>query len=967
MNTYDFALIEKRKVLELNCTCYLYRHKVTNTEFLSIEIDDENKVFGISFKTLPEDSNGVAHIIEHTVLAGSEKYPVKEPFIELNKGSLNTFVNAFTFADKTVYPVASINTQDFYNLIDVYMDAVLHPLLPEHILEQEGWHLELEDPKEPLIYKGVVFNEMKGALSNPLSSLNTEAQKAIFPDTLYKFNSGGDPQDIPSLTYKKFKDFYNKYYHPSNGMVFWYGDDDLELRLKKMSEFFAGYVSQPAVTPIPIQDKFDQPKNIVGTYPAGEDETKSMVMVNWLLPENTNQYNTLCLDILSHILLGSQASPLRKALIDSGYGEGMVGGGLADHLKQMFFSTGMKGVSPDDTGKVEKLINDTLATLIVDGIEEEMIASSMNTLEFRLKEQNTGSYPRGLIIMLAGLSTWLYGQNPIDGIEYQKALDEIKQKQFEPGFFEKLITHHLIENKHRVTVVMRPDAKMIETKEKIEAEKLASIKEAMSEAEIDTVITKTKNLLEIQETPDDPKDLEKIPSLALSDLNKQNTLIPREIGDYKGAKIIRHDLFTNGIVYLNLGFDLHAIPQENIPYLGLFANSLVRLGTKKRNDVQLSQWIGRETGGVGASVTVQSHRVSDESSAWLIVRGKSTVDKVGELTKIFEEVINSALFENKDRFRQIVLEAKAGMESSLVSSGHAYVNRRLESKFNQSGWISEHLFGVSQFSFLKKLLEEIDSDWDSVESRLKEIQEFLFSQDNLVLDITSTNQEYDVVQNQLHWLIDTMPEVNPEKQTWNFIPDGNDEGLIAPMQVNYVGKGANIFEAGYSLNGSISVIQNYVRTTYLWDKIRIQGGAYGAFMSFSPASGTMNLLSYRDPNLMETINAYDGMGKFLKDLSISDNELKKSIIGSIGQMDHYQLPDAKGYTSLARYLTGYTDEIRQTYRDQLLTTSAKDFNKFAEAMDAVKENGRVVVFGSHETILGVNEHSPNWLQPIKVL
>jgi len=967
----DFELIEERDLPEINTKGKLYRHIPTGAELLSMENDDENKCFCITFRTPLKDSTGVAHILEHAAGLGSEKYPVKEIFIELVKGSLQTFINAFTFPDKTIYPLASQNLQDFYNLIDVYMESALHPLLTRHGFEQEGWHYELNDLDSPLTYKGVVFNEMKGAYSDPQDLLGEYNQQSLFPDTTtYRVDSGGHPEHIPDLTYEQFKAFYQTYYHPSNARIYWYGDDPLDARLKRTAEYLRGFDKKTVDSSVPLQKKFDKPLSVTKPYAVAEDEedAKSYLCVNWLLPDQIHPETTLSLSILNHILVGTPASPLRKALIDSGLGEDLVGGGLGPYLRQLTFSTGLKGIKSEDAPKVEDLIYKTLSLLAKEGIDPNMVAASMNTIEFQLRENNTGFYPRGLIFLINALSTWLYDGDPFAPIAYAAPLQAIKDhvKQ-DKGYFESLIKEHFINNLHRVTVLLEPDPGLGKRQAKEEEARLAKARESMSEKELQAIVNNTKELIEMQGTPDTPEALATLPVLTLEDLDKKNKVIPQEEYKEQGVTVLQHDIFTNGIVYLDVGFDLHTLPQEYLPFLELFASGLVKMGTETEDFVKLSQRISRETGGIVPSILSQQVRHSTNSASWLMVRGKSTVDKVSELFSILKDILLTSEFDNQERFRQILLERKAQMEAALIPNGHSFVNRRLRGKQHEAGWVTEQVSGFDNLDFTRALIELVDKDWSGVVAKFRNIQGILVDRSAMVANFTVDRNNWAKVKPQVSGFLADIPSKEGDLHQWKPEYPKGDEGLTIPAQVNYVGKGTNLYNLGYELDGSVSVVRKYLGTTYLWDKIRVQGGAYGAFIVFDANSGTLNYISYRDPNLLESLANYDGTPAFLDELEISDSELTKAIIGAIGEMDAHQLPDAKGYSAFVRHLTGYTDKERQEIRDEVLSATVEDFKTFGKALQKVIENGQVVVLGSAEAIEAANQERKGFLEVKKVL
>lgn len=973
---HGFEIVQEREIPELNTKARLFRHVRTGTQLLSLENQDENKVFMITFRTPPSDATGIAHIMEHSVLCGSQKYPVKEPFIELVKGSLNTFLNAFTFPDKTCYPVASQNLKDFYNLIDVYVDAVFHPLIPLHTMQQEGWHYELENLDAPLTYKGVVFNEMKGNYSNPDDVLGDKARMSLFPDTPYGVDSGGDPRVIPELTYENFKAFHDKFYHPSNARILFYGDDNPDERLRRMDAYLQEYGAIQVDSVIPLQPLFDKPRRLEAPYDPGDeaDGMKGQLVINWLLPETTDPQTMLGLSILAYILVGTPASPLRKTLIDSGYGEDLAGVGLQSELRQGYFSAGLKGIAADPSGKLEKgaeveqLILGTLEKLAKEGIDPDTVAASLNTVEFQLRENNTGSFPRGLGLALRSMTSWLYDGDPLAPLAFEKPLAGIKASLSNGGkYFEGLIYQYFLTNPHRTVVTLKPEPGLGQKVDNEEKERLEKRRAGMSAAQLQAIMEQARRLKEIQETPDTPERLATLPGLKLNDLEKENKRIPLAISEVEGSKILYHDLFTNGIVYLDVGFDLHALPQELLPYVSLFGRALVDMGTQKEDFVRLSQRIGRSTGGVWPALFTSLIRGTEKGATRLFLRGKSTPQQAEELLSILRDILLTVRLDNVERFRQLVLEDKAEAEASLVPTGHRVVNMRLRALFNESDWVEEQIGGLSQLFFLRELAPELDSNWPAVLERLESIHKILLNRRSMICNVTLDATNWAAFEPQLAQFLQSMPSIVPTQAQWQPASASHFEGLAIPAQVNYVGKGANLFKLGYEAQGSVDVILNYLRTTWLWERIRVQGGAYGGFCGFSHRSGVFTYLSYRDPNLLNTLDNYDGTAGFLKQLNLSQEELTKSIIGAIGDLDAYQLPDAKGYTSMTRYLAGDTDESRQLWRDQVLSANVRDFRSFGEVLGQVNEAGYVVVMGSPEALAKANAERSDWLEVKKVL
>ncbi len=968
---HGFELITEKNIPELETRAKFYQHVKTGAQLLSLINNDENKVFGIIFRTPPTDSSGVAHILEHSVLCGSRKYPVKEPFVELMKGSLQTFLNAFTYPDKTCYPVASQNVQDFYNLIDVYLDSVLYPRLTPFTLQQEGWHFELEELDKPLIYKGVVFNEMKGAYSSPERMLAEYSQQSLFPNHTYGFDSGGEPKDIPNLTFEQFKSFHQQYYHPSNARIFFHGDDDPEQRLRLINDYLKNFERQKIDSTIPLQAPFDRPKRIVRFFAAGsndESEPKGMLTLNWLLTETADVETNLALRILNYILLGMPASPLRKALIDSGFGEDLAGVGLEDELRQMYFSTGLKGIDIENADRIENLIIHTLDSLVKDSIDPATVEAALNTIEFRLRENNSRGYPQGLLLMLRALTTWLYDSDPLALLAFENPLSKIKSRlASDSSFFEGMIERYFLKNPHRATLILRPDPTLAEKEEAEEREQLAAICSTMNQEELRTIIDQTNELKRIQQTPDPPEALAAIPTLKLSDLDRKNKTIPLSVSEHENTRILSHDLATSSIAYVDVGFNLHAIEQEYLPYVPLFGRALLEMGTEKEDFVTLSQRISRKTGGIQPQSFSSAVSGEERGTSWLFLRGKAMLTQSRELMAILRDVLLTVQLDNQGRFRQMVLEEKARQEQKLVPEGHQVVNLRLRAHFNEADWVAERMKGVSYLLFLRELSRKVDEDWPSILASLEHISQILVNRRNMLVNVTCDEKNLLKLKPHLSEFLEQVPSASVQNFEWSPEQYPRFEGMIIPAQVNYVGKGANLYHLGYRLHGSAHVISRYLRTAWLWDRIRVQGGAYGAFCLFNHLSGTLTFVSYRDPNFTKTIEAFDETVKFLRSTDLSDEELTKSIIGTIGEIDRHLLPDTKGYTSMLRYLTNDSEEKRQVLREEVLNTSAADFRNFADVLDGVKNNGLVKVIGSASAIESVAAEREGWLEVFKLL
>jgi len=959
-----FEVTKSDKVDEYGANVLMFTHKKTGAEIMSVTVPDENKVFGITFRTPPDDSTGIPHILEHSVLCGSRKYPVKEPFVELLKGSMQTFLNAMTYPDRTCYPVASQNLKDFYNLVNVYMDSVLHPAITPWTLKQEGWHYDIEDPSKPLTYKGVVYNEMKGVYSSPDSVHYRKCKEALFPDNTYGVDSGGDPIVIPQLTWEKFEGFHKKYYHPSNSRIYFYGDDPVPARLELIDSYlseFDAHPTGPKDSEVKWQKKRDTPWALEQSYPSGQDG-KPLMSINWLLNDAPmSSQDELALAVLNDLMLGTPVSPLYKKLRESGFGESVMAMGLSTTLQQATWSVGMKGIN--DASKIpniEALVYETIKDLAAEGFDDASVEACLNSLEFDLREFNTGGYPRGLSYMLGSMNEWIYDRDPLEAMRFEKPLAELRARLAKgEKVFEELLERLLISNGHRVTVTSMPDTALESKILDAEKAELEAVRAKLSEEEIAKLVEETKLLKKRQEAEDPPEKIALIPSLSTDDLDREVRNVPIAVGEEHGVKVLRHDLPTNGIVYADFGLDMRVVPAELLPLIPLFVRCLTEMGTTSKSDVELSKYIRTHTGGVSATVQTDSKYgvgnvvPEQEVVSHMFVRGKATYAKSAELFDVVGDMLANTNFDNKDKFKQMVLETKVRMEGAVASMGNSFASGRIGARYNIEEFVSSKMQGIDTIEDMRKLAEEIDQDWGAVLGRLERLRDLLVDRRNLIINLTAEDKGLDKVQAQLESYIQGMPlrTEDVKIQDWKAEMgkfEGAGEGFIVPTQVNYVGKGARIFQPGEKTSGAMSVVSRYLRTSWLWDKVRVVGGAYGCSNTFSPNTGLFKYTSYRDPNLMGTLKTYDETPSFLSHTAkeMSPSTLSNAIIGMIGDLDKPQQPDQKGFASMERYLVGLTDEIRQERRDQVLATTAKDFAEFGERLEAIKKDGTVAVVGS---------------------
>ncbi len=964
ISTHGFKLIKEEKLSEVNGIVKLFKHEKTGAELLSVCNDDVNKCFGVNFRTPPKNSTGVAHILEHSVLCGSQKYPTKEPFVELLKSSLQTFLNAMTYPDKTCYPVASTNTQDLYNLMDVYMDAVFFPRVRtsegKDILAQEGWHIDTSEGKsledtDKWQFKGVVYNEMKGVYSSPDSLLAEQSQQAVFPDNLYSLDSGGAPEHIIELSFEEFEEFHKLYYHPSNARFFFWGDDDEEIRLKKVNDVISSFEKIELNSSIPLQERLSTARKIEVPFEVADSDDddqsndeaqKGHATVNWLLCESYDVEKNLLFCMLDHILTELPGSALRKTLIDSGLGEDITGH-LEGDLRQMYFSIGLRSLELGKEDEMEALVLDTLAELVENKVPAKAIEAAVNATEFTLREANTGRYPKGLVAMTQSLTHWLYDEDPFTALAWEAPLAKIKERLAnKEEVFEKLIKEYFLDNTHRVLVSLVPDKKLAQKRQEEEKARVETILSSMSKEQKIFTDNESKRLLEVQAKEDSEEALASIPMLTLEDLPTKNRCIPLE-KKQEIMPLYLHNIETTGIIYSRFVFGLESVDYSLLPYLSLYSRALTEIGTKNYNFIDLGLEIEATTGGIGAYPSIQARIDSKKVLASFVLAGKATKDKLTHLTSLFEEIIFHTDFDNQERFSQMVFEEKARLEQAIIPSGHSYVLSQLSARHSKVGAINEYTQGVSYLEFIRTLAKNTVENWPQVLSALKEIHASIFKKSNALLDLTANASLLEQAKKSFTPLlerIENKEEANSNKEWEVKFLQGN-EALIVPAMVNYVGMSTNLHEAGYKFHGSALVISRFLRMGYLWDRIRVQGGAYGCFVRYSRVSGSFSFVSYRDPQVEKSLEVYSKAPDFLGNLHLSQRDLTCAIIGTIGDIDTYLLPSAQGLTSLWRDLTADTEELRQQIREEVMSTKLEDFQNFAAPLQKALDKAQCVALG----------------------
>ena len=949
---HGFRLLRSERIAEAEGTAFTFVHEKTGAQLFFLETADDNKVFSISFRTPPVDDTGVAHIVEHSVLCGSRKYPLKEPFVELVKGSLNTFLNAMTFPDKTMYPVASRNDRDFQNLMDVYLDAVFYPAMRENpqVLMQEGWHYELENADAPLTYSGVVYNEMKGALSAPDDLLGSRIMAALYPNTTYGYESGGDPEAIPALTQEQFLAFHARYYHPSNSYIYLYGNLDIEEKLAYLDRAYLSHFDRiPVPSRIDRQSAFPACVRKDHFYPIGAEEPlaeNAFLSLSWVIGDTSDMKRVMALQILDHALLRMQGAPLRQALIDAGLGRDVDSNYESDIL-QPFFSI---VVSKSETARAEefaRVVRETLTQLADGGLNHQLVQASLNTLEFRLRESDFGSSPKGLIYGIRLMKTWLYGGAPEDYLRYEDTLAALK-KGLKDGYFEQLIREAFLDNPHAALVTLAPSRTLGAERAAAQAAELAEKKAAMSVDEVAEVMRSCAALKAAQEAPDTEEALRSIPILARSDIRKDAERLPLEVRDLAGTKVLFSDLETNGIVYLNFYFPMAAVAQEDLPYAYLLAEMFGAVDTTAHSYAELAMLRSLYTGGIGADIVAYTRAgEADSLMPRFKLRAKVLHENLPRLFELLTEIIGTSDFSGSKRIRELVDEEKTGMELSLQRAANQVVASRIAAYLTPAGAYAE-VGGLPFHDFLSAFKENFDADHVKMQAAFARILPQIFNQNDLILSVTAPASMYDETAAQLAAFRDTLSvAVFPSAPyTWNIRT--RNEGLTTQSRVQYVAKGANFLKLGYRYTGTMRVLETLLRYDYFWTRIRVQGGAYGAMTQFN-RNGFMVFSSYRDPNLAETLDVLDETADYVRTFDVSDREMDKFIIGTMSGVDAPMTPQMKGDIAATFHLRGITQEDRQRARDEILTAQQADIRALAPLIaDAMQANVRCVLGGEEK-------------------
>lgn len=954
-----YKIVDERKMEELNSIGTVLEHKKNGARVFLVSNDDENKVFYIGFRTPPSDDTGVPHILEHSVLCGSDKFPVKDPFVELVKGSLNTFLNAMTYPDKTVYPIASCNDKDFQNLMDVYMDAVLHPNIynEKKIFMQEGWHYELESEDSPVIYNGVVYNEMKGAFSSPESVLDRYTQKMLFPDTCYGFESGGDPKSVPDLTYEAFLDFHRTYYHPSNSFIYLYGDMDMAEKLEWLDEAYLSHYEKKEVdSHIDMQKPFTEPKDSRITYSITEDEPEedaSYLSVSSVVGTDLDPKLYLAFQILEYTLLDAPGAPLKQALLDAGIGHDILGG-YDNGILQPYFSVVAKDANEEQKGEFLAVVKGTLRKLAEDGINKRSLRAGLNYFEFRYREADFGTAPKGLMYGLQSLDSWLYDGDPMMHLEYQETFDFLK-KAVEEGYFESLIRDYLLDNPFEAVIVVSPERNLTAKEDAAVARKLAEYKAGLSAQEVKALVKETEELKTYQDTPSPSEELEKIPMLSREDIDRKAEEIHWKEHLMNGVLVLHQEMFTSGIGYLKVLFNTDRVPVEDLPYVGLLKSVLGYVDTENFTYSDLTSEIHLNSGGISFSTGsyVDLERENGFTGAF-IADVRVLYDKIGFGFDMLAEILTRSKLEDEKRLGEILRETKSRSRMKLEGASHSAAVARATSYFSATASFNDRTGGVGFYHFLEDVVRDYEKNSKALIEKLKEVAAKLFTVDNMLVNVTSDGEGFACVDGAMKGLTEALPKGSGVVYPYLFEVGNRNEGFKTASQVNYVARCGNFKKAGFSYTGALRILKVILSYDYLWINLRVKGGAYGCMSGFG-MSGEGYFVSYRDPNLAETDQVYEGIVDYLENFSVDERDMTKYVIGTISGLDTPLNPSDKGARALSAYLSHVSNEMLQKERDQVLDAQAEDIRKLAGIVSAVLKTGSFCTIGNEEKIESCKE------------
>ena len=951
----EYEILDEHRVEDVQSDGYILRHKKSGARIAILSNNDDNKVFYIGFRTPPEDETGVPHIIEHTTLCGSKKFPVKDPFIELAKGSLNTFLNAMTYPDKTVYPVASCNDQDFKNLMDVYLDAVFNPNITkyEEIFKQEGWHYELTGKDDELKINGVVYNEMKGAYSSPDEVLSSQIYRSLFPDNTYSKDSGGNPEYIPKLTYEAYLDFYHKYYHPSNSYIYLYGDMDVVERLEWLDkEYLSLYDYKKVNSEINKQPAFDEIKNVEAQYSITMDdsqENKTYLSYNRVVGDTLDEMLYQAFDVLDYALVSSPGAPVKQALIDAGIGDDVYGSYDAGIL-QPVFSFVAKNANASQADEFENIIENTLKEVVKTGINKEALLAGINSSEFKFREADFGQFPKGLLFGLNCLDSWLFDDmKPFIHLECLGTFAKLR-KAVDTDYFEKLIQEYLLDNTHGSSVTVKPKRGLGNEREEALAKELSDYKASLSDEEIKKLIEDTEHLKKYQEEPSSDEDLRKLPMLTRADMKKNAMPFSNIEDELLDVKVVRHDIESNGIDYISFLFDAGDFAQSELGYLGFFTNALGLVSTEKYSYTDLANATNIYTGGI--STGTASHPDIKDRNNFVFkfeVKLKVLEKNLDKALELMEQMLLSSDFTDTKRLGELVAQIKARLQANLSSSGHLVAAMRSMSSFSRYALYQDELKGVAFYRSICRIEKELSESPKNVSDKLAAIAKKLFARNRMLISFTGNNEAYGNAKPSLEKVIAGFNKMSAVGNQAEVHFNTAKEAFIDASQIQYVAKTGDFICEGYEYTGALRLLRIILSYDYLWINVRVKGGAYGCMNTFL-RSGESYFVSYRDPNLSDTLDVYDRIPEYIKSFSPDERDMTKYIIGTFSALDTPMNPEAKGSRSLSAYLEGIAYEQIQKERNEILNAQPEDIRRLADLVEAVLKKDSICVIGNENMI-----------------
>lgn len=953
----NYELIQQKNLTDLKSEGYFLRHKKSGAKVLLMKNDDENKVFFVGFRTPPEDSTGLPHILEHSVLCGSKNFPLKDPFVELVKGSLNTFLNAMTYPDKTVYPIASCNDKDFQNLMHVYMDAVFYPNIYKYseIFRQEGWSYNLESEDDALSYNGVVYNEMKGAFSSPEGVLDRVVLNSLFPDTCYANESGGDPECIPDLTYEQFLEFHKKYYHPSNSYIYLYGDMDFEEKLEWLDkEYLSAFDAIEIDSAIGLQQPFAKMKEIEETYSITSNEPEednTYLSYNKVIGTSLDKELYLAFEVLDYALLSAPGAPLKKALVDAGIGKDIMGS-YDNGIYQPIFSVVAKNANVDQKEAFVKVIEDTLSDIVKNGIDRKAMEAGIHYHEFRCREADFGSFPKGLEYGLQIFDSWLYDEEkPFLHLDAISTYDFLKA-QIGTGYFEGLIQNYILNNNHGAIVVVKPErGRTARMDQELEA-KLEAYKQSLSKEEIERLVEQTQELLDYQESEEKPEDLEKIPVLSRSDISREITPIQNEELYVDKTLVVFHEIDTNGIGYMDLLFDLSGVPESELPYVGILQAVLGLIDTENFEYGELFNEINMYTGGIATSIELYPDltKVKEkEFRTTFEIKAKALYDKLPVAFAMMKEILTKSKLEDEKRLKEILSMTKSRLQMRFQSSGHATAAGRALSYASPLSKFKDLTAGIGYYEVVKRVEEHFEEEKDVLIQVLQKLVKQLFRADNMMMSFTAERDGISCLTKELPDLKADLFTEKVASAPCVLYCEKRNEGFKTASKVQYVARAGNFIDAGFEYTGAFQILRVIMGYEYLWQNIRVKGGAYGCMSSFSRL-GDGYFVSYRDPNLEKTNAVYEGVPEYLRNFTVSERDMTKYIIGTMSGIDRPMTPASKGDRSMNLYMNRISADMIRKERNQILDANEQDIRSLADIVEAVLKCDQICVIGSEERI-----------------